>query len=201
MKYPLSILLTTLALSFNVIAADSKPVSVVNTPTVEVLNEVPVTVENIPLVEVVNEVPVTIENIPMVEVINEVPVAPPVLQPVMFSFFGQYGPSESHLIHRFQVEAGKTLLVEQISNVCSPNGALGSRVIGRTTVSGRRYPGLSLSFEETNLVSFRDHQYSTHAVTYYVQGGDELEVAVFAQEANEGVCTFGVIGRYIEAAP
>ena len=122
MKISLITLLTTMALSFNVIAAQPKPVSVVNTPTVEV----------------VNEVAVTIENVPLVEVVNEVAVAPPVLQPVMFSFFGQFGPSQTVLIHRFQVEAGKTLLVEQISNVCSSNGALGSLVIGRTTVSGRR---------------------------------------------------------------
>lgn len=232
MKVSLTTLLTTIALSFNAVAADSKPVSVVNTPTVEVVNEVPVTIENVPLVEVANEVPVTIENVPLVEVANEVPVtieniplveiahevpvtveniprvevinsvtvAAPVLQPAMFSHFGQFGPSEQFLIHRFQVEAGKTLLVEQISNVCSSFGALGSLVIGRTAVPGRRYPGLRLSFEETNLTTFRDHAYSTHAVTYYVQGGDELEVAINAQDADEGVCTIGVIGRYIEAA-
>jgi hypothetical protein len=149
----------------------------------------------------VNEVPVTIENIPLVEVVNVVPVAPPILQPVMFSWFERFGPGDTLLIHRFQVEAGKTLLVEQISNVCSSRGALGSLVIGRTTVSGRRYAGLRLSFEQTDLLRFRDHAYSTHAVTYYVQGGDELEVSINAQEADEGVCTLGVIGRYIEAAP
>lgn len=200
MKISLTTLLTTIALSFNAFAGDSKPVSVVNTPTVEVVNEVPVTIENVPLVEIAHEVPVTVENIPQVEVINSVTVAAPVLQPAMFSYFGQFGPAEHHLIHRFQVEAGKTLLVEQISNVCSSNGALGSLIIGRTDVSGRRYPGLRLSFEETNLTIFRDHAYSTHAVTYYVQGGDELEVAINAQDADEGVCTIGVIGRYIEAA-
>jgi hypothetical protein len=184
MKYPLTILLTTLALSFNVIAADSKPVEVVN----------------IPLVEVVNEVPVTIENIPLVEVVNEVPVSAPVLQPVMFSSLGEFGPSDNTLIETFEVEEGKTLLIEQVSNTCSSNGAIGSRVIGRSTV-GNRYGGLYLTFEDTGLTRFRDSRYSNHAVTYYVQGGDELEVAYLSQDFEEAVCQTSVIGRYIEAAP
>jgi hypothetical protein len=164
------------------------------------VNEVPVTIENIPLVEVVNEVPVTIENIPSVEVVNEVPVSAPVLQPVMFSSLGQFGPSDVILIETFEVEEGKTLLIEQVSNTCSSNGAIGSRVIGRSLV-GNRYAGLYLTFEDTGLTRFRDSRYSNHAVTYYVQGGDELEVAYLSQDLEEAICQTSVIGRYIEAAP
>ena len=146
-KYVLIAVALTL-FGVNVLSADSKPVTVVNTPSVEV----------------VNEVPVTIENIPMVDVRNTLTIAPPLLHPVMFSFFGKFDTGDVHLIHRFQIEPGKTFLVEQISNACSSNGALGSLVVGRTDVSGRKYAALWLSFEETNLIRFRDHVYSTHAV-------------------------------------
>ena len=48
---------------------------------------------------------------------------------------------------------------------------------------------------------FHNHSFATQAVSYYVYGGDELEVAVNTQHADDVVYTLAVIRRYIEAAP
>jgi len=73
--------------------------------------------------------------------------------------------------------------------------------IGRTTVSGRTYAALWLNFEDTGLVRYRDHSYAAHTVTYYVHGDDELEFRIPADNTENGVCTIGVVGRYVGLAP
>jgi len=125
----------------------------------------------------------------------------PVVEPVQLHHFEQFSCGECDIWHRFPIELDKTLLVEHISIACSPSGTLGAMAVGRTTVSGRTYAALWLTFEETGLVRYRDHAYATHAVTYYVHGGDELEFRIMADDTEEGVCTIGIVGRYVDGAP
>ena len=184
-------------------------VNVVNDPTVHVSTMPDVKVANtasnpIPIegsVDVTNQVAVTGD----VEIsntgLNPVPVVPPLPEPVQFHHFEQFDCDQCDIWHRFPIELDKTLLVEHISIACSPHGTLGAMAIGRTTVPGRTYAALWLNFEETGLVRYRDHAYATHAVTYYVHGGDELEFRIMADSTENGVCTIGVVGRYIDVAP
>jgi hypothetical protein len=132
---------------------------------------------------------------------NPVPVVPPLREPVQFHHFEKFSCDECDIRHSFPIELDKTLLVEHISIACSPHGTLGAMAVGRTTVPGRTYAALWLTFEETGLVRYRDHAYATHAVTYYVHGGDDLEFNIHADDTEEGVCTIGVVGRYVDVAP
>ena len=145
--------------------------------------------------------PVTVVNTPTVEIANEVDVTPPPIRPVHLSHFQQFDPVTADLRHRFAIPADTTLQVEQISIACSPRTPLGALVVGRTTVPGRRYAGLRLSFVDTGLQRFRDRIFATEAVTYYVFGGDELEVSISADDPGDGVCTIGLIGRNVDATP
>jgi|GEM_PF-6450378 len=156
-------------------------------------------------VNVVNDPTVNVDTMPDVTVantsLNPVPVVLPLPEPVQFLHFEQFSCEQCDIWHRFPIELDKTLLVEHISIACSPRGTLGAMAIGRTSVVGRTYAALWLTFDETGLVRYRDHAYATHAVTYYVHGGDELEFRIMADDTENGVCTIGVVGRYVDVSP
>ncbi len=145
--------------------------------------------------------PVTVQNTPSVEVVNEVAVAPPPLRPVYLRHFQQFDEL-ANLTHRFPIAAGDTLQIEHVSIACGPTRTpMGAMIIGRTDVPGRSYASLWLTFEDTGLVRFRDNTYATHAVTYYVHGGDELEFRILADAPGNNVCTLGAVGHLVETAP
>ena len=145
--------------------------------------------------------PVTVQNTPSVEVVNEVAVAPPPLRPVYLRHFQQFDEL-ANLTHRFPIAAGDALQIEHVSIACGPTRTpMGAMIIGRTTVPGRSYASLWLTFEDTGLVRFRDNTYATHAVTYYVHGGDELEFRILADAPENSVCTLGAVGHLVETVP